>query len=75
MAVAGILGAGSLTGWFGLGDPKVGDCVQMQGETSFEVVDCAAAEAEYKIVGIEAEEMTWPDFEAAATDETICEEF
>jgi hypothetical protein len=74
VAVAGVLGAGSLTGWFGIGDPKVGDCVQMQGETSFEVVDCGAAEAEYKIVGIQDEEMTWPDFENASVDE-VCTAF
>lgn len=75
VAVAGVLAAGSMTGWFGMGDPEIGDCVQMQGETSFEVVDCGAAEAEYKIVGIEEEELTWPAFEEAAMDETICEEF
>ena len=74
VAVAGVLGVGSMTGWFGIGDPKVGDCVQMQGETSFEVVDCGAAEAEYKIVGIEGEEMTWPDFEAASVEE-VCTAF
>ena len=42
VAAVGVLGVGSMTGWFGIGDPKVGDCVQMQGETSFEVVDCGA---------------------------------
>jgi hypothetical protein len=63
VAAAGVVGAGSLTGWFGLGDPKVGDCVQMKGETDFDVVDCGAGEAEYKIVGIQDEELTWPDFE------------
>ena len=75
VAVAGVVAAGSMTGWFGLGDPEVGDCVQMQGETSFEVVDCGAAEAEYKIVGIEDQELTWPDFEEAAMAEEICADF
>ena len=74
VAAAGVLGAGAMTGWFGIGDPTVGDCVQMQGETSFEVVDCGAEEAEYKIVGIEGEEMTWPDFEAASVEE-VCASF
>ena len=60
VAAAGVVGAGSLTGWFGLGDPKVGDCVHMKGETDFEVVDCGAGEAEYKIVGIQDEELTRP---------------
>jgi hypothetical protein len=46
VAVAGVLGAGSLTGWLGIGDPEVGDCVQMTARTDFDVVECAAAEAE-----------------------------
>jgi hypothetical protein len=75
VAAVGVLGAGYATGWFGLGDPSVGDCVQMQGETSFEVVDCGADEAEYKIVGIEKKEMTWPDFEEAAMADEVCQEF
>src|SRR5690606_19225035 len=29
---AGVVGVGSLTGWFGVGDPKVDDCVRMVGE-------------------------------------------
>jgi hypothetical protein len=64
VAVVGVGAAYSLTGGFGLGDPKIGDCVQMKGETSFEVVDCGSAEAEYKVVGIEEEEMTYAEFEA-----------
>ena len=55
VAVAGVLGVGSLTGWFGIGEPKVGDCVQMKGETDFDVIDCSAEEAEYKIVGVQDE--------------------
>lgn len=65
VAVAGVLGAGSLTGWFGIGDPKVGDCVQMASETDFDVVDCAADEAEMKIVGIDEQEMTRSEFDEA----------
>ena len=74
VAAAGVVGAASLTGWFGLGDPKVGDCVQMKGDTDFDVVDCGADEAEYKIVGIEDEELTWPDFEKASVEE-VCTDF
>jgi hypothetical protein len=75
VAVAGVLGTGALTGWFGIGDPKVGDCGQSKGATSFEVVDCDADGAEFKIIGIEDEELTWPDFEEAATAEAICQAF
>jgi hypothetical protein len=65
----------SLTNGFGIGDPKVDACVQMQGQTSFEVVDCGSAEAEYKIVGIHDEELTYPDFEAAAAVDEVCQDF
>ena len=40
VAVVGVGAAYSLTGGFGIGDPKVGDCVQMAGETDFEAVAC-----------------------------------
>jgi hypothetical protein len=46
----------------------------MKGEASFEVVDCGADGAESKIVGIQDEEMTWPDFEAASVEE-VCTSF
>ena len=62
VAVAGVIGAGSLTGWFGIGDPKVGDCVQFKGETDWEVVGCGADEAEAKIVGVEDEKKTEDEF-------------
>ena len=75
VAVAGVLGAGALTGWFGIGDPKVGDCGQSKGATSFEVVDCDAEGAEFKIIGIEGEEMTWPDFEEKASVDEVCQDF
>ncbi|MGK5170448.1 LppU/SCO3897 family protein [Geodermatophilus sp. CPCC 205761] len=72
VAVAGVLGLGGLGSVLGLGDPEVGDCVQMQGDTSFDVVDCAAAEAEYRIVGIEAEEQDYATFMA---DPDTCADF
>ncbi len=64
VAVAGVVGLGTLGGWLGWGDPGVGDCVQMVGATSFDVVDCDSAESEYRIVGIEDEEMDYPSFMA-----------
>jgi hypothetical protein len=75
VAVVGIGAAYSLTGGFGIGDPEVGDCVQMTSDTDFDVVDCGAAEAEYKIVGIDEDEMTYPDFEDAVAADTACAEF
>lgn len=72
VAVAGVLGVGSLTGWFGIGDPSVGDCVQLTGETDFSVVDCGSDEAEYRIVGIQAERQTYPTF---LDDPASCREF
>lgn len=74
VAVAGVVGAGAL-GLFGAGDPEVGECGKTTGETSFEVVDCDAEDAEFEIVGIEGEEMTWPDFEEKAAADEICQDF
>ncbi len=72
IAVDGVVGLGSLGGWLGWGDPEVDDCVQMVGATSFDVVDCGSAEAEYRIVGIEDEEMDYPAFMA---DPDVCTGF
>ena len=72
LAVAGVVGASWLTGGFGVGEPEVGDCGKTTGETSFEVVDCDAEGAEFKIVGIQDGEQTYPDFQA---DENSCSEF
>ena len=74
VVVVGGVAAYNLTGGFGIGDPEVGDCVQMTSDTEFEAVDCGAAEAEYKIVGIDGQEMTYPDFEAAPMED-ICADF
>jgi hypothetical protein len=74
VAVVGVGTAYSFTGGFGIGDPKVGDCVQMVGDTSFEAVGCDDAEAEMKIVGIDEQEMTRAEFDAAGVDE-ICADF
>jgi hypothetical protein len=71
-AVVLVGGAYTLTGGFGIGDPKVGDCVHPIGETDFEVVDCDSSDAQYKIVGIEDEKQTEDEFMA---DPDTCIEF
>jgi hypothetical protein len=70
VVAACVIGGGALG--LGFGDPEVGDCVQMKGETDFDVVDCGTSEAEYKIVGIEDKKQTYPDFMA---DENVCSGF
>ena len=74
VAVAGVGGAYALTGGFGIGDPKVDDCIKTVSESDFEVVDCGSDEAEMKVVGIDEQEMTRPDFEAADIMD-ICVDF
>jgi hypothetical protein len=70
--VAIVVVGGRVFGLFGGGDPGVGDCVQMKGQTSFDVVDCASSKAQYKIVGIEKKKQTYGDFQ---TDDGICSGF
>ncbi|HLM04677.1 MAG TPA: hypothetical protein VK402_05755 [Blastococcus sp.] len=72
VVVIGTGAAYQLTGGFGIGDVEVGDCVQMQGATTFEVVDCDAAEAEYKVVGVEEQKQTYDDFQV---DPESCMQF
>jgi hypothetical protein len=72
VVVAGVVAASWLTGGFGPGEPEVGDCGKTTGETSFEVVDCDAEDAEFKVVGVEKDTQSYQDFE---TDETSCMEF
>jgi hypothetical protein len=62
--VAGVVGLDTLGGRLGWGDPEVDDCVQMQGATSSDVVDRGSSEAEYRVVGIEDEQMNHPAFMA-----------
>lgn len=71
---AGVVGLGSLTGWFGAGDPEVGDCVQMASINEFEAVDCSSDEAEYKVVGIDEQEMTESEFRDAPVED-LCVDF
>ena len=56
----------------GLDDPAVGDCVTADGSTSFELVECDTAEAQYRIVGAEDDLRSKEDFDAG-TD--VCAAF
>jgi len=70
-----VLGGGAaytLTGGFGIGDPKVNDCVHMKSESDFEVVACDDSSADAKVVGIEDEKQTEDEF---MNDPTFCESF
>jgi hypothetical protein len=62
----------TLTGGFGIGDPKVGDCVHMKSETDFEAVSCDDDTADAKVIGIEDEKRTESDFNDAPV---ICTDF
>ena len=62
-----VLGGGAaytLTGGFGIGDPKVNDCVHMKSESDFEVVACDDSNADAKVIGIEDEKQTEDEFMA-----------
>jgi hypothetical protein len=72
LVVAAVIGIGSSTGWFGINDPKVGDCVHTKGQTDFEVVDCGSSDAQYKVVGIDKKERTYPEMRE---DPTVCQAF
>jgi hypothetical protein len=68
---AGLVGVASLTGFFGAGDPEVGDCVQENGD-SWDVVDCGSAEAQFKVIGVEGEQQSYNDFQ---DDPKTCTDF
>ena len=72
LPVAGALVAGA--SWLGIGpgDPEVGDCIQPTGSSEYEVVDCAGGDAQYKVVGVEAEKHSEEEFNA---DQTLCAGF
>ncbi len=70
-----VVGAGAayqLTGHFGIGDPKVGDCLHMKSDTDFEQVSCGDDSADAKVIGIEDEKVTEKEFTDAAE---ICTNF
>jgi hypothetical protein len=74
VVVVGGVAAYNFTGGFGMGAPEVGDCIQTVGETDFEVVDCGADEAQYKVVGIDEQELTRSEFDAAPAED-LCVDF
>jgi hypothetical protein len=57
--------------WGGADDPQVGDCVHTSGgdSFSFDVVDCSATDAQYRIVGVDPKRVTSADFEK---DDGLC---
>jgi hypothetical protein len=67
VVAVGIVAAGALV--LGGSDPGIGDCVRLTGDTEFDVVDCGAGEAEYEIVGIASDGVTYEDYMA---DDDLC---
>ncbi|SFP53467.1 hypothetical protein SAMN05660464_3479 [Geodermatophilus dictyosporus] len=70
VAVAGGIAAFRLVDF---GAPEVGDCIQQQGTDSVETVDCDSSEAQFRVVGTEADEVTEDEF--YDTSYTPCTEF
>ncbi|MCF6506256.1 hypothetical protein E9549_02365 [Blastococcus sp. MG754426] len=75
LAVGGVLVAlvavGLLFDMLGGGDPEVGDCVANLAGEEVETVECDAAEAEARIVGIDEQELNYADFLA----QDVCLDF
>ncbi|WP_369134124.1 hypothetical protein [Modestobacter sp. I12A-02662] len=63
----------SLIQFLGGGDPEAGDCIQQSGGSDFETVDCGSDEAEYRIVGTDAD-MTGVTFDLTDPGE-LCLDF
>ena len=59
VAVAGGIAAFRLVDF---GAPEVGDCIQQEAVDSVETVDCDSSEAQYRVVGTEADEVTEDEF-------------
>jgi hypothetical protein len=56
-----------LSTFLGGGEPKVGDCIQPDG-SSYATVDCGSADAQYRVVGTDAD-MTGDEFDATPAEE------
>ena len=69
---AGLVAAAGLSGFFGAGDPEIGDCVKQSGADSWDVVDCGSDEAQYKVVGQDETKLTYPEFQSSSD---ICLKF
>ena len=70
IAVVGVAAAS----WLGLGSgaPEVGDCGASDGVDSFEVVDCDGGDAQFRVVGVEKDEMTYDEY---MDDASLCAGF
>jgi hypothetical protein len=66
--VAVLVVLGVLSTVLGAGDPKVGDCINAADSTSYETVDCNSADAQYRVVGTDAD-MTGAEFDATPPEE------
>ncbi|SEL60413.1 hypothetical protein SAMN04515665_11567 [Blastococcus sp. DSM 46786] len=75
LAVGGVLVAlvavGLLFSMLGGGEPEVGDCVANLDGEEVETVECEAAEAEARIVGIDEQELNYADF----LEQDVCLDF
>jgi hypothetical protein len=72
IAAAAVVGVASMTGLFGAGDPEVGDCVKATGTDTWDVVDCDSQEAQWKVVGEDEKQITYPEFQHSSE---ICSAF
>jgi hypothetical protein len=71
--LAGVAGAvviaGIGTAVAGSGDPDVGDCIVQKGADSFDSIDCDDAAAQFRVVGIEDDEVSESTFNSTAADQ------
>ncbi|HEV7871879.1 MAG TPA: hypothetical protein VGO95_11545 [Modestobacter sp.] len=63
----------ALSSFLGGGDPEVGDCIHQTGASAFDTVDCDADNADFRIVGTDAD-MTGEEFDATSAQE-LCTDF
>ncbi|SDC76189.1 hypothetical protein SAMN05660690_2445 [Geodermatophilus telluris] len=70
VAVAGGVVAVTLGGF---GEPRVGDCIEQEAPGSVDTVDCDSSQAQYRVVGTGADEVTAEEFSATST--TLCAGF
>jgi hypothetical protein len=60
---------------FGGGDPEAGDCLHEASDSQYDVVDCGSDDADYKVLGVDGDEMTQPDLDKAIEADTVCADF
>jgi hypothetical protein len=69
---AGVVALAGLTGFFGPAEPEIGNCVTETGQNTWDVVDCGSTQATYKVIGVDDERRTYPDFQ---TSTDVCSSF